>query len=192
MQLGKKFAPFAATFVVYLFVGIWHGADWKYVAYGIWNGLFIVCGILMEDRYKAMRERFGIREDSKWWHLFKMVRTFVIVSLGRVLSRANSLPDAFGIYKQLGVRFFDLSMFNSELMTSLGINMREWLLCLICVVVILFVDHLKEKKIDIRETLDHKPLPVRWCFYLLLILLILVFGKYGPGYDASNFIYGNF
>ncbi|MBQ6334432.1 MAG: MBOAT family protein [Erysipelotrichaceae bacterium] len=191
-NIGKKFPVFTAMFVVYLLVGIWHGADWKYAAYGIWNGVFIMSSILLEDQFKMGRDKLHINDSSKGWRLFQMLRTFLIVTLGRVLSRANSLKDAFGIYKNLGSALFDLSAFNAQTFTDLGISIREWILCLICVIVIMAVDVIKERGIDIRESIDKKNLVVRWTFYLLLIMLILVFGKYGPGYEASNFIYGNF
>ncbi|MDY3873122.1 MAG: hypothetical protein SOZ30_08150 [Roseburia lenta] len=37
-----------------------------------------------------------------------------------------------------------------------------------------------------------KALPVRWILYLVLLFAVLICGVYGPGYDASSFIYGQF
>ena len=191
-NIGKKFAPFTAMFIVYLYVGIWHGADWKYVVYGIWNGFFIMNGILLENAYKKMRERLHISEDMKWFRAFQMFRTFIIVSMGRLISRAAHVSDSLKMFGLIFDRPFDLSLFNSEVLTSAGINMREWILCLVMVIIVLYMDHLKEKGIMIRESVSKKNIAVRWVLYLLLIMMILIFGKYGPGYEASNFIYGNY
>ncbi len=191
-HFGKKFAPFAAMFIVYLCVGIWHGADWKYAVYGVWNGFFIMNSLLLEERYKKIRERLHITDETKWFRYFQMLRTFTIVSLGRLISRGLSVKDSIGMFSRLFVRPFDYSMFTVETMENFGINMREWLLCLIVTLMILLIDILKEKGMNIRETISKKHLIIRWALYLFLIMMILVFGKYGPGYEASNFIYGNF
>ncbi len=191
-SLSKKIVPFFSMFIVYLLVGIWHGAGWKYVVYGIWNGVFIMNGILFEDQFKKAREKAGIREGSGWWCGFQMLRTFVIVSIGRLISRPKTLTDSIAIFRLIFKNTFDITQFGSEALGSLGINGREWILCLISVIIILSVDHLKEKGIDIRKSIASKNIVLRWAVYLGLIMAMLIFGKYGPGYDAANFIYGNF
>ncbi len=188
---GKRVAPCIATFVVYLLVGIWHGASWKYVAYGIWNGVIITCGIMF-DGYKKALETFRINGDSKAWNLFRMIRTFLICSIGRIFSRATDLPAAFSMFRAMFTRFFDLSFIDSELFEALGLNVKNWLLLVIAVFIVMLIDCLKEKGIDVREAIAKKPIVLRWMIYYLLILAILVFGLYGGGYDASTFIYGRF
>ena len=46
--LGKLLPTFLAMLITFLTVGIWHGANWKYVAYGLYNGILIFAGILFE------------------------------------------------------------------------------------------------------------------------------------------------
>ena len=50
----------------------------------------------------------------------------------------------------------------------------------------------QEKGVKIREALDEKPVLLRWAVYLLGFAAVLIFGIYGPGYDASAFIYRGF
>ena len=58
---------------------------------------------------------------------------------------------------------------------------------------LLTVDILKERNIDIRESLAKQAIPIRWTVYIVLLAAILVFGAYGGGlYNVSPFIYGNF
>lgn len=190
--IGKRIAPCIAMFVVYLLVGIWHGADWKYIAYGIWNGLFIMSGIMFENIYKNVLSKLKIKDDSKWFNVFRMIRTFLICSVGRLFSRALSLGSAFTMFKLLFTKFFDLSYVNKELFDALGLNVKNWILLIIMFGIVMIVDYLKEEGINIRESISKKPIYVRWVLYYLLILSILVFGLYGGGYDASTFIYGRF
>ena len=51
---------------------------------------------------------------------------------------------------------------------------------------------LKEKGVKIRESLARQKLPVRWAVYACLVLSVIIFGAYGIGYDAVDFIYGQF
>ena len=189
---GKRTAPCLAMFVVYLLVGIWHGASWKYVAYGVWNGLFIMCGIMFDQSYKNILTKLKIDGDSKAWNIFRMIRTFLICSIGRIFSRAADLPSAIGMYRSMFDRFFDVSYLNTEIFEALGLNVKNWILLLIMVLIVLYFDYLKEKGMDIRKQIGSKNIVIRWMLYYILIISILVFGLYGGNYDASSFIYGRF
>lgn len=190
--IGKRIAPCIAMFIVYLLVGIWHGANWKYIAYGIWNGLFIMSGIMFENIYKKCLELMRIDNNSMSFNIFRMVRTFLICSMGRIFSRANDLCHAFNMYKSMTTKYFDLSYLNSELLSELGLNMKNWILLFITILIVLYFDYLKEKGINIRDEIGNKHIVIRWVLYYILILAILVFGLYGGAYDASAFIYGRF
>ena len=54
------------------------------------------------------------------------------------------------------------------------------------------VSLLQEKGHSIREDISKQNLPFRWLLYYGIIFSILIFGIYGPGYNASDFIYGQF
>lgn len=78
-------------FIVFLVTGIWHGADWSFVLWGLWHGLFILI------------ERF-IR-NKKWYinipNIIKHIITMLIVILGWVLFRADNLEQAVGFIKTM-------------------------------------------------------------------------------------------
>lgn len=48
---GKIFATSLATFIVYLIIGIWHGANFRYIAFGLWNGVLITASLLLERTF---------------------------------------------------------------------------------------------------------------------------------------------
>ena len=54
------------------------------------------------------------------------------------------------------------------------------------------MSRLQEAGVRIREKFNAQVLPVRWAVYILAILAIWVFGSYGYGFDANDFIYGGF
>ena len=74
-------------FAVFLVTGIWHGAAWSYVAWGIWNGIFIVI-----ERF------FGLDKDKndRWYvSAAKHVYAFFAIVWGMIIFRADSLSYAY-------------------------------------------------------------------------------------------------
>lgn len=74
-------------FAVFLVTGIWHGAAWSYVAWGIWNGIFIVV-----ERF------FGLDKDKndRWYvSAAKHVYAFFAIVWGMIIFRAESLSYAY-------------------------------------------------------------------------------------------------
>ncbi|MBA3648982.1 MAG: MBOAT family protein [Chitinophagales bacterium] len=73
--------------VVFLISGFWHGAEWTFVVWGIYHGLFIVL-----DRLFLVNL---LKPVSK---IFRIALTFLIVVLGWILFRSTSLAQAFNFY----------------------------------------------------------------------------------------------
>lgn len=77
-------------------------------------------------------------------------------------------------------------------MFTYGLGKRELLLVLACIVLLFIIGIMQERGIEIRETLAKQNIVIRWGILLFLLAVVLVFGVYGPEYDAASFIYGNF
>lgn len=75
--------------IVFLISGFWHGANWTFILWGVLHG---ICCVL---------ERLLKVSEWKLPKFFKIGVTFVLVSLGWSLFRANSLSDAFLLWNQL-------------------------------------------------------------------------------------------
>ena len=74
----------------------------------------------------------------------------------------------------------------------MGLDGRNLILLLSAIAVFFLVSVLQENGIEIRSSLSKKPLPVRWLVFFSLITAIAVFGVYGEGYSASEFVYRNY
>ena len=81
--------------------------------------------------------------------------------------------------------FFDGSIY------KFGIEQKQFLAWILCVVLMAVAESLQEKK-NLRELLEGQHLILRWGIYLGAIALIAVLGVYGPGYSATQFLYGQF
>ena len=75
---------------------------------------------------------------------------------------------------------------------SLGLNLTEFWVMVAAIAVLLAVDILHDRGVQIRDSLLRQPLPVRWAAIYAALLILLIFGIYGPGYDAAAFIYFQF
>lgn len=75
---------------------------------------------------------------------------------------------------------------------TIGLDAKNWNLLAVALIVLLLVGYLHEKGIHIREAITRQHLVFRWIIYITAVLVILVFGKYGPDYNEANFIYGQF
>ncbi len=191
-RVGSRIPPFISMFIVYTLVGFWHGAEWKFVAYGFWNGMFIMMGILLEDKYNLFRDKLKIDKDSYGWIVFQTVRTFIIVGFGRFFSRARGLRAALFMIRAVFVDFSDLSFITDGSLVELGLSNANWILLIFLLEILFIVDYLHYKDVHIRETIAKQHVIFRWTLYFAVIIAILVFGMYGPGYNASSFLYEQF
>ena len=189
---GKKIPPFIAMFIVYFCVGFWHGANWTFIAYGIWNGVFIMFGILLEDRYAAARNALHVDENSFSWEFFQMVRTFFLCAIGRFFSRADTLSQALGMIKGALPGLLDWSCVVDGSLLQLGLDTANWVVLLLAVLVLLMVDIAHERGFKIREAIAGQGIVFRWVVYLAAFSVALVFGVYGVGFDSAAFIYQQF
>lgn len=190
--IGKRLPAFLAMFIVFILVGVWHGAEWKYIAYGIYNGIFIVMGIILEEKYAQARERIGIDADSISWRYFQIFRSFILISIGRYFSRGLGFMHALRMMKLTLVEWYDLSFLLDGSLNELGLDPAHWMLMFICILVLFGVDVLHEKGIHIRETIAKQHIIFRWFIYIAAVVILLIFGTYGPEYDSGAFIYEQF
>ena len=85
-SIGRTLPICLANIIVFLVVGIWHGAAWKFIAYGLYNGLIIAFSGLMAGNYRKWKKACGIRDDSRWFHIFQVLRTFLLVNISWFLT----------------------------------------------------------------------------------------------------------
>lgn len=176
--------------VIWFVTGIWHGASWKYVAWGMYNALLVILGIVFGDFNKGLTEKLGIQEERFSWRLWQMLRTFALCCAGRVFARAGSFMSAIGIWKNMFAGW-GLGFVLDHNIYSYGINKNDFIIVGVSLLLMWAVDMLQER-ISIRETLAKQGTIFRWALIYAAILTILLFGIYGPGYDASAFIYGKY
>ena len=192
-HISKVLPTSVASLIVYLVVGIWHGASWKYVAFGAWNGLIIMVSILLEPLFISAKDKLHIKDTNIPFMLFQMFRTFLIVLVGYVFDVAPSFSQA--------MRTFWLFFTNQNFklgysqISDLGLGKKDYLVVLIGGLIIFIASVIQERAkdgLDIRHMLDKKPFILRFALLFVCLISIVVFGIYGSGYSAADFVYAQF
>lgn len=187
-RIGKLVPVILSQLIVFIIIGMWHGSQFKYIAFGLYHGAFIIGGILFEETFTKWHEKLHINPNSWWYQAFRILRTFLIVALGRFFSRAGSFMQAMSMLKQ---SFFPSSNPQPGPF-ALGMGQNEFLVLIIAMAVLLLVDILCERNVDIRAWIAARPMPIRWALYLCGVVSIVLLGVYGKKYDAAAFIYMRF
>lgn len=190
---GKIVPSVAAPLVVFFLIGIWHGVTWQYVVNGLYNALLISSTVALTPVYKKLGEKLRVNTETFSFRLFQMARTFVLLCISRIIVKAPSLGEAWKMIKALftSVDLAFITGVDKKIFTY-GVTAVEMKLLFIAILVLLVIGILQENGVKIRETLAQQNLIFRWGMMFLLIFSILIFGLYGPGYDAKAFIYGGF
>ncbi len=191
-HLSKVFMTAVASFIVFLFVGIWHGANSKYIAFGVWNGLIIMLSAMLGPVYAGSRTALRINENAAWWKLFQMLRTFLIVLVGYVFDIADNFTNAIQMMF-LTVTDQNIGVFLEQL-PSLGMRKVEYLAIMCSSMLLLYISiRLEQTKIDTpAELLEKRCGLIQWICLFGLIMIILLIGAYGPAYDPAEFVYMQF
>ena len=188
-KTGRVVPICVANIIVFLVVGIWHGAAWKYIAYGLYNGPIIAISSLLAPLYRKGFEKFHINPKSGAWHVVQILRTFLLVNISWYFDMAVSLSAAFAMMKST-VTGFSLATLTDGSLMMLGLDKLDYMILAMGCLVVFLISFLKERGIQIRESLGRKPLVIRWAVYGMLVFGIPMFGYVMT--TTGGFIYAQF
>lgn len=186
-----KLAKWRNVMIVFLISGLWHGANWTYIIWGGLNGFFQIIGELLKPAREKVKKALRIDSTSASARLLSMLLTFFLVDFTWIFFRADNLTMAVGVIKQL-FSSFNLSVLFDKSLYTMGLSQLDFTIGLISIFILLAVDILHERKVRIRSWILKQNLWFRWTIYFGAIFTILIFGFYGPNYDAAQFIYFQF
>ena len=187
--VGKRMPVYVASLAVWFTTGIWHGASWNFIVWGLLNGIIIILSQECEPLYARFHSRFPVA--GTWWYsLFQVVRTVLLMSSLRMLDCYRNVPLTFRMFGDMLLHSRLSQLFDGRLM-SLGLTMSDYLVLGLGTVVLIGVS-LAGRNGSVREKLAARPAPVRYAVIYSLFLCTLIIGAYGVGYDSSQFIYNQF
>ncbi len=160
--------------IIFSVSGLWHGASWHYIIWGFLHGVFQI-GQDIKNPFRRFPK------------VIQIMITFLLVDFAWLFFRADSAKNALLILRQMTMRLSNGFSFLSgqEQINDLGI-------LLVALLLLLVIDLLHEKNISLITILNRQNIFVRYIIYCVSFWGILMFGIFGPQYDASNFIYFQF
>lgn len=188
--VGKRVTVYISCFAVWLATGIWHGAAWHFVVWGLMNFVVIMASQELEPLYAKFHGKFHLKE-KKGYAIFEIARTFLLMSSLKLFDCYRDVGLTFKMFGSMFYTFNIGKLFNGSLL-ELGLTSADYEVAAIAIVFIFLVSLYKALiGEDIRVFLYQKyPLFVLVC--VVLLVSTLVFGAYGAGFDASQFIYNQF
>ena len=187
---GQKIPYYAAMFVVWTLMGIWHGSSWKYmIGEGWFFWVVIVAGQVFEPVSKKVKEKLHIKDENIIWNAFQIARTFLLVSIGNIAFRADSLAQTFYMYK----RAFVWNGIGEQLrairkgVSGFGGIAALAIVCLIGLLQII-CDFRQYAEKSNQVLVSKRPVVIRWAVYYAAVFILFYFSLE----TASEFVYFQF
>ncbi|WP_408069685.1 MBOAT family O-acyltransferase [Butyrivibrio sp. JL13D10] len=176
--------------IVFAISGLWHGAAWTFVFWGLLHGLYQVVEIITKPSRDKLVDMLKFNPQGLTIKVIRIIITFLLVNIGWIFFKAPTFKVSMYMLKNMWTItpwvFFDKSLFN------LGLTEADVRLLIPALIMLIIVDILGYKGISIREKVTKQALCLRWAVYILAVLFVLVCGVWGPGYNAASFIYSSF
>ncbi len=163
------------VFIVFLLSGLWHGANWTFVAWGGYNAC-----LLTVQRWLRSNQKSDLSDTPTWHSIPQIIFTFFLVAIGWVVFRSASIAEAFDYLTRL---FTTLSSF------SLG-GLQHGKVALLYCGLMLVVEWMQRDRLcplQLKGLAVGRYRVVRWTIYYLVLILVF----FGRGEDQT-FIYFQF
>ena len=162
-----KLRNYLNIFVTFFVSGIWHGANWTYIVWGIIHGVA-----------QIIEKIFGLnkKESKGIWRFVRIVATFAIVTMAWVFFRMPTLGDA--------VTYVSHSFSTFGMPEVLSVT--NFSIYVMAIAIVLFKESREEFFPAKFRFLNNKY--VKWTEYVVIFCLILLCGAL----DSGSFIYGSF
>lgn len=189
-HMGKRLPVYLASFVVWFTTGIWHGASWNFIVWGLGNFVVIMISQELEPLYAKFHKKVNT-DGSTVYKSFQIGRTILIMSALRLFDCYRDVPLTFKMFGTMFTKWNWNTLGNGTLL-HLGINRADYVI-LALGTILLFVVSMIGRSGSVRDKMEKKiPFAGRWAIFTALLLVIVVFGAYGLGYNAAQFIYNQF
>ena len=188
----SKIRYYRNTMITFFISGLWHGASWHFVFWGALHGGMIVIGDILKPVKKKWNDICHVDIQGAAYHVMQVLVTFALSVISFVFFRAESVRDGIYYLQRMFTRF-DIWTLTSGNIYYMGLDEKEMRVLFVAILILLIIDWIYEKKkIYFDRLVKGQGLAVQYLIAIGLLVMILVFGVYGTGYDATQFIYFQF
>lgn len=168
-----KLRTIVNTLIVFTLCGLWHGANWTFVAWGFICGAMFVPILLQKNprKYKNEPIRMNLSTTAK------MALTFMSITFSWIFFRAENMAQAF--------QFIGCIFTNTDIAFVFPTDLQKTML--FCVIIVIVAEWFVRNDEFMLQNLTRWARPIRWCVYLLMIYII-----FKTQVTGGEFIYQNF
>ena len=189
-HIGRVLPAALGNVLVFFLVGLWHGAQWNYIFWGLYNGVVIAVSDFLAPVYAWLNAKLHINTESKIFHLFQIARTFIVVNIGWYFDRIESMDNLWR-YVRNTLFYFGAYRFNTvRASVFINIPVRTYGVVALASLIVLVNSILCEQDKDVYALIHRKNILVRWGLYLVMIFLILM--SFTCTTATGGFMYANF
>lgn len=184
-EAGNFVTVTLSLFVVWFLTGLWHGANEKYICYGLYYFVLIVLFNILSPYVEKALQKAKIAPENKVLVSLRVLKTWILVLLGMILFRAENVSAFFAMFKSIfsaGEAFSILS----------AIELSDLIVLLLSTLVMIVGAILKLCHVDLEAKYDALPSYQRYILCFAIFILVTVFGAYGLDYLPPDPIYGGF
>lgn len=188
--VSRRVPVYLATLLVWALTGAWHGSNLTFLVWGLLNGVVILLSEELKPLYARFHAKFPRLTESAFYRGFTVIRTVLLLSSLRILDCYGTVKDAFSSFFSMFTTWNWGAVFRGGVQ-SLGLSYVDYAIAFLGVLA-MFALSMAQRKAPIRKRLLKRGPVLSVCVLLVLIGTILLFGRYGFGFDASQFIYNRF
>lgn len=167
----KKHRHLLNIMIVFLLSGIWHGAAWTYILWGVLHGIYQIIGNLTAKPRQRLLSTIGIKEDFFAVVWVRRIITFLLVSFAWMLFRANSISDLGVLISTLFGGWGSVSIKDS--LDALELSLINIITIALSLVVLKQLD----LQINTKPNQDNSALafnPARYAVYLIITWIVVL------------------
>jgi len=153
------------TLILFVLIGLWHGANFTFVVFGLFHGLYFIPNIVSKKSSTVKKVIVFLQVDP-FFSKVSVIFTFLLVALTTVLFRSPNVEVAFTYYRRL---------FSCELLSLPDADTIKWCGLLIAFFAFEWIQQLKSHQFDISGFYK----PVKYSLQFSIMLIILYFGFFG-------------
>lgn len=187
---SNRICLYLSTIILWTTTGLWHGTGLNFIAWGLCNGIIILVSQELTPFYNKFHGKFPGAEANTCYRAFQCLRTFTLMSVVNVLDLYPDIKLAgsqiFGMFSGAG-----LAEVLATAKNGLGIVPLDWIAAGIGLL-LMFAFSLRERRENVYEAIAAKGSTAVIATAVILAFAVIIFGIYGIGYDASQFIYNQF
>ena len=171
-------------FIVFLASGLWHGANWTFVLWGVFHGIFRILEELLKTPRQKILSILNIKEENVGLKIFETIFTFIIVCISWIIFRANNISDLGTL---VGKVFNSFGTF-ADTFKTMNLTLSAIICTVVSILVMVLFDRILNDKNRVYPTSLMSKTNVSWLVWIVAIAWMLLLSVGG----ASTFIYFQF